>query len=636
MIVGTAGHIDHGKTQLIRALTGIETDRLREEKERGISIDIGFAWLDLGGTRVGVVDVPGHEKFIRNMLAGAHGIDLVLLVVAADDGVMPQTEEHLDIVHLLGTQRGLVVMTKVDLVDETRRRDVREEIEILVDGTALEGADILEVSAISGEGLDALRSALQSEIASFEEVEARGMFRMPVDRSFVIHGHGAVVTGTATAGNIEPGQQIRILPGDQLARVRSVQVHGTDVPRAQRGQRIALNLAGIEAGDINRGQVVCDAALHAVTTRLDAHVELRPAVGRPLRRHSDVRVHIGTAETMARVLYLDGREELAAKESTIVQLALREPLAAFGGDRFILREQTARATIGGGVILYPFATKPRRGADPRLPALTRLFEASDPVRQLDALLDLQTSKIVTADDLAAAANLRAKDVRTLLKNHPKVLRFPSDAQPDAYTTTRQWGAITEQILALLETFHRDKPKLPGMEMESLHSQVVGDASAKIFRAVISRLSDDGILCRDDSVVRLPNHQIEVDAGHDQLGSQLITILDRCGFTPPGTAELADELQVSAKQLDDCVAQLEREGQASRIDAKLIYSAAVLDRVRDTVRDHIAEHGEIDARGLRDLIGASRKFSIALLTYFDRTGFTMRVGDIRKLRAPMPN
>src|SRR4029453_9039543 len=294
VILGTAGHIDHGKTALIKALTGIDTDRLKEERERGISIDLGFAHFGDGDGDAGVVDVPGHERFIRNMLAGAHGIDVVLLVVAADDGVMPQTEEHLDILHLLGARRGVVAMTKVDLVDEPRRHAVREEIEILLHGTGLEGAPIVEVSTVSGEGLTLLRDTIQAAVRDFTRPDPAGCFRLPVDRAFVMHGHGVVVTGTATAGTVQPGATVRILPGGGEARVRSVQVHGNAVEQAGYGQRVALNLGGIERGAVRRGQIVCDRELDRVTDRIDAWVELRPAARRPLPAHALGRVDAGT------------------------------------------------------------------------------------------------------------------------------------------------------------------------------------------------------------------------------------------------------------------------------------------------------------------------------------------------------
>src|SRR4029077_15251125 len=327
LIIGTAGHIDHGKTSLIRALTGQDTDRLKEERERGISIDLGFAWLDgPDGQRAGVVDVPGHERFVRNMLAGAHGMDLVLFTVAADDGIMPQTEEHLDILHLLGVQRGIFVITKIALVDAARVETVREEIEILALDTSLEAAPIVPVSTVDGRGLDALRAAIAAQLAVPRAAGREGYFRVPLDRAFVVRGRGVVVTGTAVAGEIADGDTVRVLPRGATARGRGLEVHGPAAARAGRGQRIALNLGGVELGEVGRGDVVCDARLARATTRLDARVEVRPGARLALAHHGRVRVHAGTAEVLARIVLLDGAPELRPRSAGWGQLVLRGPI----------------------------------------------------------------------------------------------------------------------------------------------------------------------------------------------------------------------------------------------------------------------------------------------------------------------
>jgi selenocysteine-specific elongation factor len=455
---------------------------------------------------------------------------------------------------------------------------------------------------------------------------------MPIDRSFVIHGHGTVVTGTATAGEVQAEQRLHVLPGSRAARVRGIQVHGTAVQHARRGQRIALNLGGVDAGEIERGQVVCDVSLDRVSDRIDAFVELRPAAGRPLQRHSLVRLHNGTAEAMAKIIYLDGRESLAPKDQTYAQLALREPIAIFGGDRFILREQTGRATIGGGLVLYPFATKPEKPIDPRLPVLERLHRAANLRDRLDALIALQSSPLVTSDELAAAANLRVSDVHSVLADHPSLRRFPDGGRPDAYATSAGWNELSERITGLLAAHHSANPREAGLDIESLRSGVAAGTPPKVFRAVVADLEKSGAAVRQDNLLRLPQHEIRIDRKQAALAERVLEVLDRACFTPPDPATLAAELGVSASDFDVCVEQLERENRAHRIEPKLVYSEAVLERVRDLIRGHVAEHGEIDARALRDAIGASRKYSIALLTYFDRSGFTMRVGDTRKLRA----
>lgn len=633
LILGTAGHIDHGKTALIRALTGIDTDRLKEERERGISIDLGFAHFEVGdGEAAGVVDVPGHERFIRNMLAGAHGIDLVLLVVAADDGVMPQTEEHLDILHLLGARRGVVAMTKVDLVDPARRRDVREEIEILLAGTGLERAPVVEVSTVTGEGLDGLRATLRAALRGATRPPPEGCFRLPVDRAFVLRGHGVVVTGTATAGTVRTGASLRLLPGGAEVRVRGIQVHGAAVAEAAYGQRVALNLGGVEHGGVGRGQVACDPELERVTDRFDAWVELRPALARPLARHAAVRLHLGTAETMARVVWLDRRPALAAKESALAQLVLRTPLAAFGGDRFILREATARATIGGGVILDPFAPRPGRDGGDRLAQLAALRDAPTPLARLRALLDMATGLAVAPEALAAAANLRATAVRALLAGQDDLRPLPDAARAEAYVSGEKWQALRAAVGAALAAHHRTQPRERGMEMESLRSQLAADLAPKVFRAVIEQLAREAVLVREESVLRLPGHRGGLTAAETAAGEQIAARLAAGGLTPPDVRQVAADLGVAPPRLAAILAELERAGRVARADADLYFAAAAVEQARALIRVHAAAHGgEITAAQFRDLIGASRKFSIGLLTYLDRTGFTLRVGDVRKVR-----
>src|SRR5207249_3306756 len=397
LIIGTAGHIDHGKTSLIRALTGQDTDRLKEEKERGISIDLGFAYLDADGERAGIVDVPGHERFIRNMLAGAHGIDLVLFTVAADDGVMPQTEEHLDILHLLGVRRGIFVITKTDLVDAARVAAVREEIEILTLDTTLEGAPVVPVSTLTGAGLDALRAEIAAQLARPAGPPPPGYFRLPVDRAFVIRGHGVVVTGTAIAGSVCEGDTLRVLPGGETARVRSLEVHGAHVPRAEHGQRVAINLAGVERSDLGRGHVACDERLSRLTARLDARVEIRPAAKRPIASHTRVRFHLGTAEVMGKLVLLGGHDEL--------------PPRSAGWD---------------GVLAIP---------DPRA--------------------------------------------------------------PEAWTTAAKWQRLEAAACEAVAAAHRAEPLAPGLEMESLRTQLPWDVPPRVFRWCIERLAAARRLVREE-------------------------------------------------------------------------------------------------------------------------------------------
>jgi selenocysteine-specific elongation factor len=555
----------------------------------------------------------------------------VLLVVAADDGVMPQTEEHLDIVHLLGTKRGIVALTKVDLVEASRRAEVREEIEILLDGTMLEGSPIFEVSAVSGEGIPALRGALEEQVRTLRRAAPQGCFRLPVDRAFVMHGHGLVVTGTATAGSVQPGATVRVLPGGQEARVRTAQVHGVPVERAHFGQRIALNLVGLDRHDLSRGHVVCDPELDRVTARMDVFVELRPSSRKPLPSHSLVRLHLGTAEVMGKILWLDGRSDLAPKESTYAHIVLREPIAAFGGDRFVLRDQTARATIGGGLVLDPFAPRPHKKPSPRVSLLAKLHGATNHLDRLTTLLSLQSSFAVAADDLAAAANLRLTTVREAMSGQKDVRPLPDAARAEAYTTSEKWAQLSQEVESTLRDFHLQGPREVGMEMESLRSQLAADLQPKVFRAVVAELEKEGVLVRQDSLLRLPSHKVGLDEADRKVATRLERYLADARFTPPDLRSIETELKIPRQRLQDLLTELEREEHVVRVAPDLYFAAPVVDEARALIRDHATKHGQIDAATFRDLIGASRKFSIALLNYFDRTGFTLRVGDQRKVR-----
>jgi selenocysteine-specific elongation factor len=631
-VIGTAGHIDHGKTALIRALTGQETDRLKEEQERGISIDLGFAYLPLpSGERAGIVDVPGHERFIRNMLAGAHGIDLVLLVVAADDGVMPQTEEHLDILHLLGATHGVVAISKTDLVEPARVAAVRNEIEILLAGTGLEGSPVVPVSSVTGAGLTLLRETIEHQLAGYVRTPRAGPFRLPVDRTFVMHGHGVVVTGTAIAGAVHAGDSVRILPGGATARVRSVQVHGEEVPEAIYGQRVALNLSGVERAHVARGMVVGDPLLDRTTERFDAWVEMRPAASRPLKSHEGVRVYAGTAEVIGKLVLLDGRNALAPRQSAFAQLVLREPVHLLRDDRFILRNQTAQRTIGGGVVVHPFAGRHRRNEDDLLPRLERLRTAATASSIARALLDLEPAFAVSLDDLAQAAGLPLSSVREALGADPSIVAVPDLEKVVACSTAEKWDRLRATVVQALGAFHERAPRAPGMEMESLRSQVAPALSAKLFRALVDALAGARLLVREESLLRLPTHRVALRHGEEHIAARAEAVIAAGGVTPPDLKLVETQLGVPRPQLQAVLQQLEREGRVAKIAPELYFGREALEHARTLLRHHVEAHGEITAATFRDLLGASRKFSIALLDYFDRTGFTLRVGDVRKVR-----
>lgn len=630
-IIGTAGHIDHGKTSLIKALTGQETDRLKEEQERGISIDLGFAYLDLpNGDRAGIVDVPGHERFIRNMLAGAHGIDLVLFTIAADDGVMPQSEEHLDFLHLLGVKKGIFVITKADLVDAARVSEVQEEIEILALDTTLEGAAIIPVSSVSGLGLDRLRQEITSHLQAYERPPLPGYFRLPVDRAFVMKGHGVVVTGTAVSGIVSEGETVRVLPGGEESRVRSIQVHGQATPQAKWGQRVALNLAGLEKSALTRGHVICHPKLTMTTDRFDAFVEIRPGAGRDIENHERVRVHIGTAEVIGKVIILDGREILPPRSSGYCQIVLEEPVVALRGDRFILRNQTAQGTLGGGAVILPFAKRHRRaetGVTDRL-AFLRSAELLPACR---AYIEAQSEFALSLEEIYQGVNAREEEVAKLLVQDSEILPLPDNVHPEAYSVNAKWKRFVEEVAKALATFHEATPLARGMEMESLRSQLSFSFTPKIFRAVIDKLIVEKVIVREESVVRLPSHSVKLSGGEQETAARVERLLQEGGFTPPELKELEEKLKLARKPLIELLSVLESRGAVVKVTTDLYLSSATLEKAKTALIDHLTTHGEIAAAGFRDLLGVSRKTAIPLLEYFDRTGVTLRVGDVRKLR-----
>jgi selenocysteine-specific elongation factor len=630
VIIGTAGHIDHGKTSLVRALTGQDTDRLKEEKERGISIDLGFAHLDApDGERAGIVDVPGHERFIRNMLAGAHGMDVVLFTVAADDGVMPQTEEHLDILHLLGVRRGIFVITKTDLVDAARVAAVREEVEILALDTTLEGAPIVPVSTVTGDGLEALRGEIGALLAAPADAPAAGYFRLPVDRAFVVHGHGVVVTGTAVAGTVREGETVRIMPGGETARVRGIEVHGVAVRRAEHGQRVAVNLAGIERTELARGHVVCDQRLARTTQRFDARVEIRPAAKRPFASHGRIRVHIGTAETLGKLVVLGG-DAIAPRESGWAQIVVAEPVLAMRGDRFIVRDETARRTLGGGEVVNPFADRHRRG-EPDVASRLERLRGDDRGAAARAFLDLSPDFACPLATVAQALNLRTEEAAAALARVDGAVPVPDARSPEAWTTAAKWNRLESLACEAVATEHRARPLAPGLEMERLRTELPWDISPKDFRWCVDRLVAAKRLVREDSVVRAPDHRVALGTEARALGDRVERFLVDGRFAPPDLRQLEEATGVARPRLVEVLGVLETEGRVARIAPDLYYARTAVDEAKAIVASHCAAHGEITAAAFRDLIDASRKFAIAFLDWCDRTGITVRVGDVRKLR-----
>jgi selenocysteine-specific elongation factor len=629
VIVGTAGHIDHGKTSLIKALTGQDTDRLKEEKERGISIDLGFAHLDLpDGTRAGVVDVPGHERFIRNMLAGAHGIDLVLFTVAADDGVMPQTEEHLDILHLLGIDCAIFVITKIDLASAARIEEVREEIQILAEGTSLQGSPIVPFSFVTGQGLDQLRAQIVQTLAKRRRLPPPGYFRLPVDRVFVLQGHGLVVTGTARSGAVKVGDRIRCLPGDQLFRVRSLQVHNEPMPVGTWGQRIALNLTGPERPSIERGDVICDEHLTLQSARFDATLDVRAGAAAGIKNHQRVRVHLGTAERLARLTLL-GQEIARPKDVVFCQLVLAEPVLTLRGDHVIIRDETAQRTLGGGVVLHPWP-KTHRKREAGLQKSWKTLQSDDLGAALELFLSESVDFALPIAPLYQFANRLAEETRELLHRTP-AFRIVSLDGEELYTTEQKWTTLKEQLLAALKDFHATHPLVPGRDLEELRDRLPGHLSPKLFRAFVEQLEREKAVVRDGSLLRLPAHAVTLRSDERRLADLITSQLGTTPLTPPDLPQLEREGGVSRAKLMEVLRVLERERAIVRVAADLYYLPESLDAVKRAIREEFAGHGNLTPAMFRDRFGTSRKYTIPLLEYLDREGVTVRVGDARRVK-----
>jgi selenocysteine-specific elongation factor len=631
-IIGTAGHIDHGKTSLIKALTGQDTDRLKEEKERGISIDLGFAYIDLpDGSRAGIVDVPGHERFIRNMLAGAHGIDLALFTVAADDGVMPQTEEHLDILHLLGIKRAIFVVTKTDLVGVQRIRDVEEDIRTLTLGTSLENSPIAPFSFVTGEGLEDLKARMARILRETAQSKPAGYFRLPVDRAFSLAGHGLIVTGTAQSGEVHVGDRVRALPGDEVFRVRSIQVHNEAVESATWGQRVALNLSGGEGAAIERGHVICHERITRTTDRFDAFLEVRPGAGAGIKSHQRVRLHLGAAERMGKLILLGSEESVRPKESVFCQITTSDPLLALRGDRFVIRDETARHTLGGGVIIHPWPGRHKKG-EAGLQATLELLHRGDLSQVATRFIDSSPDFALAIAPLYQSLNIREEQARELVERMEGIRGFSFEGDA-LYTTQRKWTLLGAELLERLKEHHAAHPVAAGMEMEQAREKLSFELPSRVFRAFVEQLEREQALRREGNLLRLPGHDVRIGEKEQSIARKIETLLAANPLAPPDLKQIESESGMERAKFSEIIRLMEREKVIVRVAADMVFLRAAIEQVRHSLTDYLAKRQQITAAEFRDLLGTTRKYTIPLLEYFDREGTTIRFGDVRRLRRP---
>jgi selenocysteine-specific elongation factor len=626
VIIGTAGHIDHGKTSLVKALTGVDTDRLKEEKERGITVDLGFAYKALDdGQTLGFVDVPGHEKLVHNMLAGATGIDHVLLVVAADDGPMPQTREHLAILDLLGLSRGAVALTKVDLVSPQRLDEALQEVCAMLAPTVLADAPVLPVSSHTRQGLDTLERHLAQAREAHAAKPTVGAFRLAVDRSFSLAGVGTVVTGTAVSGQVAVGDSLLVSPAGREVRVRGLHALNRSAPSGHAGQRLALNLAGIDKQDIHRGDWIVAAAAHAPTQRIDARLSVLASEAKPLAHWTPVHLHLGAVDVSARLALLEG-EAIAPGSSARVQLELSRPIGALHGDRFIVRDQSALRTIGGGAVLDIFGPANSRQGKRKSARLAWLaaLEQATPQDALQRALALEPANGVHWNQFFTLWNLPAPEQDALLQAVPH--RMLEDGATRLLFTPGQIEQFGTRTLDVLKAFHQRQPDSPGMSTEQLQRAMTVKPSGNVFALLLRQLQQAGTLARSGAAWRLPSHVADLQGAEKHLWERLKPWLDEGGMAPPKLSDLL--LRDRTLRKDQVMRMFERAQRLGKVYAVgaeyMVQREHMLQLALAAQKLAQADPNQrINVKELREATGMSRHLSIPLMEFFDAVGFTQR-------------
>jgi selenocysteine-specific elongation factor len=629
VILGTAGHIDHGKTSLIKAISGIDTDRLKEEKERGITIELGFAYLELpSGQLLGIVDVPGHEKFIKNMVAGATGIDIVAMVIAADEGVMPQTREHLEICKLLDIKNGLVVLTKIDMVDEEWLKLVREDLAGFFSGTFLEKAPIVEVSSVTGQGLDDLLRAIDDLVKKVPERDIGNFFRLPIDRVFTMRGFGTVVTGTTISGSINTGDDVTIYPQVVSSKIRGIQVHNNDIARIKSGQRTAINLQGLEKAQIERGNILAAKDTLRPTHMVDVRFDLLQSAPRKLKNRAKCRFHAGTAEIIGTIVLLD-RDELEKGETCFAQLRLDEPTAVLMGDRFILRSYSPVRTIGGGKILNPLPGKKKRFSEDALREL-EIFnsgELKEKAEECVRMAGFQGREFSEAQFLLNCSEKRLDETLKTLSAQRKVIQYIKENR--VFIHDEYLKKAMNEMLAMIGQYHSEFPLKAGIMKEELRSRSAVAGNQRLFNYIIMNLINDGAIMPDKELLRLKDHKITFAEDQAKIRGEIIDIYLKGGIQPPYFSELKDRLPSSdASSILDV---LVKDGVLIKVKEDLYFHHDALDDLEKRLTSFLREKGEISTPQFKEMTGASRKYTIPVIEYFDRTQVTVRVGDNRVLR-----
>jgi selenocysteine-specific elongation factor len=633
VILGTAGHIDHGKTSLVRALTGVDTDRLKEEKQRGITIELGFTSLPLpSGLRLGIVDVPGHERFIDHMVAGATGIDLVLLVVAADEGVMPQTVEHLEICRLLGIRTGLVALTKSDLVDEEMQALALDDVQELVQGTFLEGKPILHVSSTTGAGKEALLEALDSCAREARERSTAGIARMPIDRVFTMKGFGTVVTGTLLSGRLALSETVEILPSGQRPKIRGIQVHNEQVEEAEAGCRTAVNLQGIEKAAIRRGEILSEQGRFVPSYRVNASFHCLRSAPKALPNRFRVMVHWGTDRVFGRIVFLDPMEAMEPGNTGWAQITVESPIFPVMGDRFIVRDFSTNHTLGGGVILDPQARKFKaKNRDVLVPWLERLGSET-PEEKIRYLVWKRGVAGCTLQELIASGQLGAEEAEAVcsaLVEKGELVEY--DPDQDTYVGVEAVQDLSSRILELLREFHRTSPYQRGMPKEALRSRLSESIPDKLVAYTAGWLIEKGEVAVEQDRMRCVEHRVQLSEKDEEMRRRILEALEENGTMPPTVKDLEEKTGCEETRLRTLLDYLAEKRELVKVGEDLFYTVAVLEDLENRLVKHLQEKGEIQAGDFKTLSQTTRKYTIPLLEYFDRIRLTLRVGDHRVLR-----
>ncbi len=631
LILGTAGHIDHGKTSLVKALTGVDTDRLPEEKARGITIELGFANLMLSGDiQLGIVDVPGHEKFVRTMVSGVGGMDMVMLVIAADEGVMPQTREHLDICRLLGVKQGIVVITKCDLVDPEWLGLVAEEIRDFVDGSFLEKASIVPVSAQIGMGVERLKEELLKMAGLVDQKRSDGAFRLPVDRAFTVAGFGTVVTGTLLSGQIKAGDEVELFPTGICTKIRGVQAHGNKADAGSAGQRLALNLQGVDHNQAKRGDVVAPRGLYRTTRVTDIEITCLKSAPRPLKHRSLLRLHSATYEVTAQVILFD-RESLEPGKSAFAQLRLSSPVLLLNGDPFVLRSYSPSQTVGGGIILDPSPPRRRRRSTEAL-ALLESMSLGDEADMVERLVASTLLSGVSFQDLIWRTGLSVKRLDAALSislSSGKVVQMVRD--PRLFLSRESFNNLCETLLNRLETHLAHNPIKDGISREELKTRIPARSDQRFFNQCLMHLEGEKRVVADRDQVKLPGRKGEIVDVNATIQQKLEEMLINSGAEPPTVKELCELLVLPENTVIEHLSLLVRQARAVKVKSDLFYSPVPLQLISETLVKHLRAKGEITPSEFREITGLSRKFMIPVLEYFDSLKITVRAGDKRFLR-----